>query len=326
MEGTVPIRSSILRLRSTLLLSTVLLAGGCHAQDASGKVPPDLARRIAVLIRSKASLPFNYEVKVGDRHPSNFNGFDDVTVFIGADGKPSRPMTFLISKDNKTLAQMSTFDLTKDPRDITSAAGRPSRGGDANAPVQVVVFDDLECPFCARMHQQVFPAVLNRYGNKVHIVYKDYPLEQHPWAIHAAVDANCLGDQSTTGYWNVVDYMHAHSGEIGGEAKTVAAADAQLDKITLDEGAKQKVDAAKLRACVEKQDTATVEAGLHEGEKLNLQGVPALFINGEMIDGAVPIEYVYRAIDNALLAQGITPPPAVPLPSSEPSPGGPAAR
>lgn len=301
---------------------------GCHAQTPGQTLSPDMARRIALTIRAKAQLPFNYDVKVGDRKPSTQAGWDEVTVFLGEHDKPLKPMTFLVSKDGKTLAQMNTFDLSKDPKTLVSDAGRPARGGSEKAPVDIVVFDDLECPFCARMHAAMFPAVLNRYGDKVRIAYKDNPLTQiHPWATHAAVDADCLAQQSNTGYWNLVDHLHEHLSDIGVDPaakpgpdgkqpeKTLPVAEAQLDKATLDEGKRQKVNEGKLEACVKKQDDAPVKAGLAEGEQLNVNGVPALFINGEQITGAVPIEYVYRAIDAALTAQGITPPPAVPIPS-----------
>ena len=58
-----------------------------------------------------------------------------------------------------------------------------------------------------------------------------------------------------------------------------------------------------------------MNAGLREGESLQVNGVPAIFINGEQINGAAPVEFVYRAIDEALLAEGITPPAAIPLPA-----------
>ena len=328
----------VARVAASLALLFALAVAGCRAQATGEKLSPDMARRIALTIRAKAQLPFNYDVKVGERKASTQAGWDEVTVFLGEEGKPSRPMTFLISKDGKTLAQMNTFDLSKDPKTITSDAGRPHKGGPESAPVDVVVFDDLQCPFCARMHAQMFPAVLNRYGDKVRIAYKDNPLTQiHPWATHAAVDADCLAQQSNTGYWNLVDHVHVHLSEIGLDpasplppdkepVKTTTAAFAQLDKATLDEGRKQKVDEKKLQACVAKQDEAPVKAGLVEGEQLNVNGVPALFINGEMITGAVPIEYVYRAIDSALVAQGITPPPPVPIPSLEAPPAASPAR
>ncbi|MGI4758364.1 MAG: DsbA family protein [Janthinobacterium lividum] len=324
---------------ATAALLLPLFVAGCHAQvPAGGKLSPEMARRIALTIRTKAQLPFNYDVKVADLKPSTQPGWDEVTVLLGEEGKPAKPMAFLLSKDGKTLAQMNTFDISKDPKTLVSDAGRPSKGGSEKAPVDIVVFDDLECPFCARMHAQMFPAVLNRYGDKVRIAYKDFPLTQiHPWATHAAVDADCLAAQSVPGYWNLVDTLHADLSTIGVDPKVTVAPDkqpektlpvalAQLDKATLDEGKKQKVDEKKLQACVSKQDETGVKAGLAEGETLNVNGVPAIFVNGEMITGAVPIEYVYRAVDSALLAQGITPPPPVPVPSLDAPPPATPAR
>ncbi|MEZ2347463.1 DsbA family protein [Terriglobus sp. RCC_193] len=313
------------RLSALLLLAaSTILSSGCRAQAGAEamKMSPELTRRVALLIRTKAQLPFNYEVKVNDRRPSPVSGYDQITVSIGEYGKALKPMAFLISKDNQSLAQMNSFDLSKDPLTLTSDAGRPSRGGNEKAPVKIVVYDDLECPFCARMHAQMFPALTNRYGDKVRIVYKDFPLTQiHPWGMHAAVNADCLADQSAPAYWNFVDYMHSHLDTVGidpdakDKEKTLPVALKQLDRAALDEGTKQKLDMKRLNACVDKQDETAVKAYMKEGEGLSVGGVPALFINGEMITGAVPIEYVYRAVDDALLAQGVTSPPAVPLPS-----------
>ena len=335
-----------LSLPLAALLLTSALITGCHAQvpppGSGSTMSPELARRVELMIKTKAGLPFNYNVKVGDRRPSDIAGYDEVTVFLGEEGKPSRPMAFLLSKDNKTLSQMNNFDISRDPRTITSDAGRPARGGSEKAPVTIVVFDDLECPFCARMHAQMFPAITNRYGDKVRVAYKDFPLTQiHPWAEHAAIDADCLAAQSQPAYWNYVDYMHTHLDEIGLDTtlpagpgksaeKTLPVALKQVDAAALDEGKKQKVDALKLEACIKRQDETSVQAGEKEGDSLNVSGVPALFINGEMITGAVPIEYVYRAVDSALTAQGITPPPPVPIPSLDAppaaSPVNPAAK
>jgi protein-disulfide isomerase len=313
-----------------LLLVAALSTVGCRAQvpppGSAETLSPEMARRIAVTIRSKAQLPFNYDVKVDERKPSSFTGYDEVTVTLGEHGKPQHSMKFLLSKDGNTLAQMNTFDLPKDMLAVVTAGDRPSRGGSAKAPVTVVVFDDLECPFCARMHAQMFPALTARYGDKVHVVYKDFPLANiHPWAVHAAVDADCLAAQSHPGYWNLVDYLHAHVDEMGLDPaahvepgkepqKTLPVAMKQLDTQTLAEGARQKVDTAKLTACVNKQDETTVRVSMHEGDGLGVNGVPAIYINGEPIVGAIPIEFVFRAVDDALVAQGVKPPPPVPLP------------
>jgi protein-disulfide isomerase len=162
------------------------------------------------------------------------------------------------------------------------------------------------------MPAELFPALTERYGGKVHIVYRDFPLDQHPWAMRAAIDTNCVGAQSPAGYWNLVDYIHAHAGEMGGEAKSLAKANEMLDGLARDEGKRQKLNAAALDACIAKQDDTAVRASIKEGEALGVDSTPALYINGERLEGAMPLEYVYRMIDSALVASGQTPPPPPP--------------
>lgn len=276
----------------------------------TGTLSLDMARRIEVLIRSKSDVPYNYEFHIGQLSPSDIPGYDSVTVEFSVEGKSSKPLLFLLSKDGKTLAQFSKYDISKDPKAIVSGADRPSRGGKTDAPVLIVVFDDLECPFCSKMNAQLFPAVVDRYKNQVRVVYRDFPLDQHPWAMRAAIDANCVGAESGTGYWNLIDYIHAHANDIGGAEKTVAKANEMLDNLAREEGKKQGADATKLAACIAKQDSASIKQSMKEAEALGVEATPALFINGEKIEGAQPMEYVYKMIDGALTAAGQTPPPA----------------
>ena len=298
---------------------------GCHAQApstaAGGSISPELTRRIEVMIRSHSEIPPDYVMAVTGRQPSEVPGYDQITVTFSANGTTSRPINFLLSKDGKTLARWDKYDLSQDPKDkVTAPANRPSRGGSAGAPVSIVVFDDLECPFCAKMNATLWPALLDRYKDQVHVVYVDFPLSQHPWAIHAAVDANCLAAQNGTAYWNYVDNVHAHAADIGGDPPSLAKAQVELDKIAADEGGKQKVNAGELDACVKKQDDTQVRAFMKQGEGLGVDATPALFINGEKVEGALPIEDIYRVVDQALVAAGKTPPPPVQAPAVAPSP------
>jgi protein-disulfide isomerase len=295
-----------------LIFAFTLAVLGCHAQaptEASTKLSPELTRRVEVLIRSKSSVPADYDIHIGPRTKSEVPGFDEITVTFTADGKTSKPVTFLLSTDGKTLAQLNKYDISKDPKLLVSGDGRPARGGPANAPVLIVGFDDLECPYCARMHQQLFPALTERYKDQIHIVYRDFPLDIHPWAMRAAIDTNCVGAQSPAGYWNLVDYIHAHAAEMGGAEKSLSKANDMLDSLTRDEGKRQKLNPDTLNACIAKQDDAAIKASVKLGESLGVDATPALFINGEKVEGALPLEYVYRMIDNALIASGQTPPP-----------------
>ena len=320
--GLTPLRS--------VFFALALAALGCHAQapaKASGAagdaLSPEMARRIEVLIRSKSDIPLDYAFHVGELRPSDVPGYDAVTVEFTVGDKKSKPMLFLLSKDGKTLAQFSKYDISKDPKLAVSGADRPARGGKADAPVLIVVFDDLECPFCARSNAHLFPAVPDRYKDQVRVVYRDYPEDQHPWAMRGAVDTNCVAAQSAAGYWNLVDYIHAHADEIGGKEKTVAKANQMLDALALEEAKKQNIDEGKVAACIEKQDTTVIQQSMKEAEALGVGATPAIFINGEKIEGAQPMEDIYRVIDGALIAAGQTPPPAPAEPTAAAAPAKP---
>jgi len=300
----------------SVLLAALISALGCHAQvPPGGALTPEVARRVEVLLRSRTKIPPDYKLTVGPRTASDVPGFDKIEVVVTAEGQPSHPISFLLSTDGKTLAQFNKFDISKDPRTIVSGAGRPARGGGEGAPVEIVVFDDLECPFCARMHAQLFPALLDRYGSNVRIEYKDFPLSQHPWAMRAAIDTNCVGEKSTPGYWNLVDYIHAHASDFGGADHSVQKADDMLDSLALDEAKKNNLKTEDVQACIKKQDEGAVKASLKVGEELGVEATPVLFINGEKLEGAYPLVDVFRMVDEALVAEGKTAPPAYKAPA-----------
>lgn len=297
-----------------LVFALTLAALGCHAQVPAttngGKLSPELTRRVQVLIRSRSNVPANYQIAVGPRTKSDVPGFDAIAVTFSSEEHTSKPVTFLLSEDGKTLAQFSKYDISKDPKQLISDAGRPARGGPENAPVLVVGFDDLECPYCARMNADLFPALEQRYKNQVRFVYKDFPLSIHPWAMRAAIDVDCLATQSPTGYWNLVDYIHAHAADMGGPERSIGKAFENLDTLTRDEGKRQKVNGSVLDACIAKQDDTAVKASMELGDDLGVDSTPMLFINGEKAaGGALPMKYIYQMIDDALIASGQTPPP-----------------
>jgi len=310
-------------------------APGCHGQAAASnavvqagvKLSPQMARRVEVMIRNRSGASADYRIVVGVPTATDIPGYDQVTVTFSRDGDADKSMAFLISTDGNTLAQFNKFDMSGDLRHAVSDAGRIARGGDEQAPVLMVVFDDLECPFCAKLNAEMFPAVLNRYKDQVRIVYRDFPLpaDQHPWAMHAAVDANCLATANGMAYWNYVDYVHTHAAEMGADEKSLAASEKQLDKLAIDEGVRQGMNETEVTSCVQKQDTKKVEASVAQGEAdpLRVSSTPVIYINGERIEGIVPIEIIYGAIDRALIAAGRTPPQA-PL-SAQPAPAKPGS-
>lgn len=328
----VTLRKAVCLFRSRFALActlAVLTTFGCRAQTPSPNA--SVERRIEVLVRSQFNVPSDYDVSLGGKTKSDVPGYDNLPVTFSHNGKQTT-VTFLLSKDGNTLARLEKFDISKDPDSIYSLSHRPMRGN-PTAKVTVVNYDDLECPYCARMHEELFPGTLDHYKGLVRVVYKDFPLvEIHPWAMHASVDANCLAEQSDDAYWQFVDYAHSHGHEINGSGDDVKQAFRSLDQAARDAGKKAPdVNAAKLDLCMAKQDETAIRASMREGEKLGIDGTPQVFVDGERIaPGARPTTDVWDAIDRALKSDGVTPPertqaaPA-PAPAAAPQhPQGPA--
>lgn len=278
---------------------------------ACAQVPPaDITPRIERQIRAYYDLPESVKVIVSAPHPSDFPNYDGYTVTLDG-GNDKKTFDFLLSKDQKTLIRMTKMDMTKDPyaenMKKIDIKDRPVRGN-RDAKVVVVNYDDFECPFCSRAHQTLFPELLKEYGDRVAFIYKDFPLaEIHPWAIHAAVDANCLAGLNNDAYWDFADYIHGNQSVVNSE-KGRDNQFAALDRITLNEGAKFKVDTAKLQACMKANKENVVTASVKEGESLGIDGTPTMFVNGRMLNGARSIGEFRAAFDNALQQAGVAAP------------------
>lgn len=303
--------------RSFLLLLVICV--GCVAQSAS----PDLARKIERQVRSYYKIPPEIHLLVGVPSPNpEFPNYESVIVTVD-NGEKKQDLTFLVSKDRSSMMRLTKFDLNKDPFAETMSkidvSGRPTRGVKASK-VVVVNFDDFECPFCSRMHQTLFPEILKEYGDRVTFIYKDYPLvEIHPWAIHAAVDANCLAAQNNDAYWDFADYIHANQHEVSNE-KTPAARLEALDKLAMLQGQKHNLDVVKLQSCIKAQNDSAVKASMKEGDGIGVDATPTLFINGEKIDGAVSVSELRAALDRALKDANLPVPDhaaSVPAPASK---------
>jgi protein-disulfide isomerase len=289
----------------------ILICLGCSAQSG----PSEVSRRIEREVRSYYDVPADVKITVSPRKASEFPNYDTVTVTFDS-GTKQRNYEFLLSKDDKTLIRMTRLDLSKDPyADVMQKIdvhGRPVRGN-ASAKVVVVNYDDFQCPFCSRMHETLFPELLKEYGDRVEFIYKDFPLaELHPWATHAAVDANCLAAQSGDAYWDFADYLHANQKDINA-AKDKDGEYALLDKLTNEQAGKYHLDAQKVQACVKAQNEDAVKASMKEGEALGVEATPTLFINGEKMDGVQPIGDLRAALDRALEQAGVAAPAHAPV-------------
>jgi protein-disulfide isomerase len=310
-----------------LAFVSLLLCLGCRAQQNAPAVTPDVNERIQRQVRSYFNIPPDVSISIGTPTASEFPNYELVSVTMTRQGKTQKT-DFLLSKDGKTLIRFTKLDLTKDPyaetmKEIT-VTDRPMRGN-PDAKVTIVNFDDFECPFCARMHTTLMSEILPQYKDKIKIVYKDYPLLQiHPWAQHAANDANCLAKENGSAYWELADYLHSNQRAIHSSPQDPQAAFNEIDKQTLDVGKKNGVDMTQLQACLKAQSDTVVKASMAEGDKVGVSATPTVFINGERLEGALDVDEVKAALNRQLLAAGVQPPAAPPAPAPTPAQAAPA--
>jgi protein-disulfide isomerase len=265
---------------------------------------PDLERRIERQVRAYTEPPPDARISIGTRTLSTFPGYDNLPVTIEATGI-KKTVNFLIAKDNSKLLYMTELDLREDPylRNMQriDINGRPWRGAE-HGKVQIVLYDDFQCPFCARMYVDLMNVVMLNYRDSVKVIVKDFPIvDSHPWAMRAAVDSHCLAAQDTKAYWSFSDYVHTHQSEVSARVKAGGNNDlTQVDAVAREIAQKQNLKDDALQACLARQDPAMVESSMAEGKSLGVSATPTMFINGQEAEGVLSVKKLRVMIDRAL--------------------------
>src|SRR5262245_12542450 len=183
-----------------------------------------------------------------------------------------------------SLQQKYPVDIKLEPTRVAVDAIGPSRGP-VNAPVTIVEFSDFQCPFCGRL-KPTMDQVLAKYGDKVHLVFRQYPLPFHQNAQKAAEAALCAADQGK--FWELHDAMF-------GNQQALAVADLKAKAKELG------MNADTFGQCVDSGAKASlVLADVNAGSAVGVNGTPAMFVNGRFINGAVPLEDITKVIDDEL--------------------------
>ena len=257
------------------------------------------AQAIEQQVRQSSKLPANVGLTVGALKASKFPGFDETTVTAN-DGRQQQVQPFYITHDHRFLVIGSIFDLDIPPHlqalRTISLTNQPSQGP-ANAPVTIVEYADLECPTCARLHQLIEEDLVPKYGNKIRVVFKDFPLYQiHDWAVNGAVASQCVYEINPGAFVNFRSLVFQHQASITG---------ANSRDALIQYAGEAGVDGAKLAGCLDTHASLPrVEASIQEGQSLNVNQTPSCFINGRLVVAANPDAY-YQAIDQALAARGV---------------------
>jgi protein-disulfide isomerase len=179
--------------------------------------------------------------------------------------------------------------FTKPKMQVNVDIGQAPVAGKESAPVTIVEYSDFQCPFCSRAADTV-NEIKKKYGSKVRIAFKHFPLPMHREARPASEASMCINEQSSDKFWKYHDLVFKNQDKLD---------DASLEKYAKDVGA--NVD--KFKECYSsKKFKDLVQADMDAGEKLGVKSTPTFFINGQLVSGALPIESFSEIIDEELAA------------------------
>jgi protein-disulfide isomerase len=185
--------------------------------------------------------------------------------------------------------QAQIYDMTKDPWEKIDL--KPihlddrSVMGPASAPLTIVEFADFECPFCARAFSTLETMVHSTYKDKIRVIYKNYPLNSHPWAIRAALGAECARLQNPEAFWDFARDYYSNQGAI-----TVK----NVDDHTHATAKRLNLDIPTLDACMAgKAAQARIDEDQKDGNVVGVGSTPTLFINEIRIVG-LPEEKAFQ--------------------------------
>jgi protein-disulfide isomerase len=223
----------------------------------------------------------NVQLTVSVPKESEVPGLLETTVDL-KDGENSQSVKFYLSKDGKYLVRGEISDLSKDPlaetRALIQMKEAPSLG-DPKAPVTLVEFSDFECPVCRSLHD-VLRGMLPNYP-QVRVVFKDFPLESlHPWARTAALAGRCAYRQDPKAFWKVYDAIYD-------QQEVISAANAWAKMADFAAAAGLSPDTFK--ACMASPEAAAaVDASRTNGQQLEVNSTPTIFVNGRRLVGGDP--------------------------------------
>lgn len=168
--------------------------------------------------------------------------------------------------------------------------------GRPDAPVTIVEFTDLQCPFCNRFATTTFDQLKAAYidTGKVRFISRDFPLDFHPQALPAARASRCAGEQGK--FWELRMALVKHAGALAPALIAQQAAALQLDMKQFD-------------ACTKgKEFDSAINKDMTEGAGFSVTGTPTFFVGktttqgfeGFRIVGAQPYAVFQQRIEGLL--------------------------
>ncbi|HUU13390.1 MAG TPA: thioredoxin domain-containing protein [Terriglobia bacterium] len=257
----------------------------------------DPKNEIASRVRETFKIPPATIVSVSDFRRGPIPNLLAITI-TAQNGNQKQVQDFFVTSDKSVLLLGSLFNLTSDPRlevlRTLTTDNQPSVGP-ANAPVTLVEFSDLQCASCSHMHKFIEDELLPKYGNKVRIVFKEFPLATiHDWSLTGSIACQCVYQIKPSAYMTYRSLIFRNQASFN-------ATNAR--SLLIDYGEQAGIDRLQLAACIDsKASLPRIQQSLREGQAVGVQSTPTTFVNGRMVVGLPSPDAVFKVINEALRA------------------------
>ena len=221
-----------------------------------------------------------------------------IAIFVGYRVGNQFPMTGKSVLVTTTTQQQQTAPTQNQPtqqgRVNIDYAGEPALGN-KNAKVVVVEFDDFQCPFCKRFHDQTEGQLKKDYidTGKILFVHKDFPLPFHTEADEMQESAQCARDQGEEKFWTFRETVFSKQTDWAGKSNVFDLAKQYAAEVGL--------DTTKFNTCVDSAKyRSEIQQDIKEGSTAGVSGTPTFYINGLQLVGAQPYSSFKQVIDAEL--------------------------
>jgi protein-disulfide isomerase len=222
--------------------------------------------------------------KVLEIKPAEAEGLAEITVTVSnPQGKQNQKLYVTADGHHAVVGEIIPFGahpFDADRETLRKGITGPTLGP-ADAPVTVVEFSDLQCPYC-KQAQPTIDKLLSE-EKSARLVFQNFPLPSHNWAAKGADYADCVGKASTEAFWKFIHSAYDAQADI-----TPENADQKLTAMADQAGVK----GSEVAKCAASTETAgRVQHSIALGASVDVTSTPTVFINGRKISNVSGVPY-----------------------------------
>ena len=232
--------------------------------------------------------------KVLEIRPAEAEGLAEVLIQVSsAQGKQGSKLYVTADGKHAIAGDLIPFGAKpfEDARETLARKMFGPSTGPGNAPVSIVEFSDLQCPFCKQAQPTIDKLLAEEKDAR--LTFQNFPLPMHNWAAKGAHYADCVARKSPEAFWTFIHTTFDQQSDI-----TPENADEKLTANVEKAGLKGK----EIATCAGSAETAgRVQRSIQLGTEVEVTGTPTLYINGRRISNltGVPYEVLKQLVEFA---------------------------